>query len=59
MEEASAASLPLINDESETVAEQPEKTELAGITLPEPVQAKDEKSTDWLSGHLDLLNKLQ
>ena len=59
MVEEPVVSLSLNHDEQETVAEPSEKAAVAELNLPEPVPVKSTKSTDWLSGHLDLLNKLK
>ncbi len=52
-------SLSLNVDEQEAVTEQPEKASIAEIEQPEPAPTKNAESADWLSGHLDLLNKLK
>jgi hypothetical protein len=59
MVEEPLVSVSLDIEEQEAVAEQPEKAPVAEVQQPEPEPEKSAKSEDWLSGHLDLLNKLK
>lgn len=59
MVEEPIVSVSLDIDEQEAVAEEPVKEPAAEEKQPEPEPPKAAKSEDWLSGHLDLLNKLK
>jgi hypothetical protein len=58
-EEESVVALSMNLDALEAVTEQSETAPIPEVQQPEPTVTKSAKPADWLSGHLDLLNKLK